>query len=71
MIGHREARRASLSRAARTAVRFAEDQATELVGYLSGLVAPRGRPARERADIVSVVGGIPTPQVQRTIASAE
>jgi DNA-binding SARP family transcriptional activator/basic membrane lipoprotein Med (substrate-binding protein (PBP1-ABC) superfamily) len=51
-----------------SAVRFAEEETSELAGYLSGLVAPRGRPARERADVVSVVGGIHTSQTERTIA---
>jgi DNA-binding SARP family transcriptional activator/basic membrane lipoprotein Med (substrate-binding protein (PBP1-ABC) superfamily) len=50
-----------------SAIRFAEEETSELVGYLSGLVPPRGRPARERADVVAVVGGIPTPQVGRNI----
>jgi DNA-binding SARP family transcriptional activator/basic membrane lipoprotein Med (substrate-binding protein (PBP1-ABC) superfamily) len=50
-----------------SAVRFAEEETSELVGYLSGLVPPRGRPARERADVVAVVGGIRTQQVDRNI----
>lgn len=50
-----------------TAIRFAEEETSELVGYLSGLVPPLGRPSRERADVVAVVGGIPTPQVGRNI----
>jgi len=37
------------------------------VGYISGLVPPRGQPSRERADVVAVVGGIRTPQVDRNI----
>jgi basic membrane lipoprotein Med (substrate-binding protein (PBP1-ABC) superfamily) len=40
-----------------SAVRFAEEETSELVGYLSGLVPPRGRPARERADVVAVSAG--------------
>jgi DNA-binding SARP family transcriptional activator/basic membrane lipoprotein Med (substrate-binding protein (PBP1-ABC) superfamily) len=50
-----------------SAIRFAEEETSELVGYLSGLVPPLGRPSRERADVVAVVGGIPTPQVDRNI----
>ena len=50
-----------------SAIRFAEEETSELVGYLSGLVPPRGRPSRERADVVAVVGGIPTPQLDRNI----
>jgi basic membrane protein A and related proteins len=38
-----------------------------LVGYISGLVPPHGRPARQRVDVVAVVGGIRTPQVDRNI----
>jgi DNA-binding SARP family transcriptional activator/basic membrane lipoprotein Med (substrate-binding protein (PBP1-ABC) superfamily) len=51
-----------------SAVRFAEEETSELVGYLSGLVAPHDRPARERADVVSVVGGIRTRQLERIVA---
>jgi basic membrane protein A and related proteins len=51
-----------------TAVRFAEEESSELVGYLSGLVAPRGRPFVERADVVSVVGAAATPQAKRMVA---
>jgi DNA-binding SARP family transcriptional activator/basic membrane lipoprotein Med (substrate-binding protein (PBP1-ABC) superfamily) len=50
-----------------SAIRFAEEETSELVGYLSGLVPPLGRPSRERADVVAVVGGIPTPQLDRNI----
>jgi basic membrane protein A and related proteins len=50
-----------------SAIRFAEEETSELVGYLSGLVPPRGRPAQERADVVAVVGGIRTPQLDRNI----
>jgi DNA-binding SARP family transcriptional activator/basic membrane lipoprotein Med (substrate-binding protein (PBP1-ABC) superfamily) len=50
-----------------SAIRFAEEETSELVGYLSGLVPPRGRPARDRPDVVAVVGGIRTPQVDRNI----
>jgi DNA-binding SARP family transcriptional activator/basic membrane lipoprotein Med (substrate-binding protein (PBP1-ABC) superfamily) len=52
-----------------SAIRFAEEETSELVGYLSGLVPPHGRPSRERADVVAVVGGIRTPQVDRNIRS--
>jgi DNA-binding SARP family transcriptional activator/basic membrane lipoprotein Med (substrate-binding protein (PBP1-ABC) superfamily) len=52
-----------------SAIRFAEEETSELVGYLSGLVPPRGRPSHERADVVAVVGGIRTPQVDRNIRS--
>jgi DNA-binding SARP family transcriptional activator/basic membrane lipoprotein Med (substrate-binding protein (PBP1-ABC) superfamily) len=52
-----------------SAVRFAEEETSELVGYLSGLVPPRGRPARERADVVAVVGGIRTAQVDWNVRS--
>jgi DNA-binding SARP family transcriptional activator/basic membrane lipoprotein Med (substrate-binding protein (PBP1-ABC) superfamily) len=52
-----------------SAVRFAVEQTTELVGYLSGLVPPRDRPSHERADIVGVVGGIRTPQAERNLAA--
>jgi DNA-binding SARP family transcriptional activator/basic membrane lipoprotein Med (substrate-binding protein (PBP1-ABC) superfamily) len=50
-----------------SAVRFAEEEPSELVGYLSGLVAPRGRPAQERVDVVGLVGGIRTAQLQRIV----
>jgi basic membrane protein A len=50
-----------------SAIRFAEEETSELVGYLSGLVPPLGRPSQERADVVAVVGGIPTPQLDRNI----
>ncbi|OAI54146.1 hypothetical protein AYO48_01280 [Gaiella sp. SCGC AG-212-M14] len=50
-----------------SAVRFAEEETSELVGYLSGLVPPRGHPLRERADVVGVVGGTRTPQVDLNI----
>jgi DNA-binding SARP family transcriptional activator/basic membrane lipoprotein Med (substrate-binding protein (PBP1-ABC) superfamily) len=50
-----------------SAIRFAEEETSELVGYLSGLVPPLGRPSRERADVVAVVGGIRTPQLRRNI----
>lgn len=50
-----------------SAIRFAEEETSELVGYLSGLVPPLGRPSRERADVVAVVGGIPTLQLDRNI----
>jgi DNA-binding SARP family transcriptional activator/basic membrane lipoprotein Med (substrate-binding protein (PBP1-ABC) superfamily) len=51
-----------------SAIRFADEEASELVGYLSGLVAPRGSPSGKRADVVSVVGGTPTLHAKRVIA---
>ena len=51
-----------------SAVRFAEEETSELVGYLSGLVAPRGHPGHERADVVSVVAGNRTRQIERNVA---
>ena len=52
-----------------TAVRFADDQTSHLVGYLSGLVSPRGAAPRERADMVSVVAGVPGPRTRHAVAA--
>ncbi len=48
------------------AIRFAEEQSSQLVGYLSALV--RTRDSAERVDTVSVVSGPPTPQRARALA---
>ena len=51
-----------------SAFRFAEEQSSELAGYASGLVSPRGLPRGKRADVVSVVAGFPTPNARRAVA---
>jgi basic membrane lipoprotein Med (substrate-binding protein (PBP1-ABC) superfamily) len=53
-----------------SAVRFADEQASELVGYLSGLVRSRQR-SGQRADVVSVVAGFPTRHTRLVIAGFE
>jgi DNA-binding SARP family transcriptional activator/basic membrane lipoprotein Med (substrate-binding protein (PBP1-ABC) superfamily) len=50
-----------------SAVRFADEQASELVGYLSGLVSSRESPGSQ-ADVVSVVAGARTAHAKRVIA---
>jgi DNA-binding SARP family transcriptional activator/basic membrane lipoprotein Med (substrate-binding protein (PBP1-ABC) superfamily) len=54
-----------------SAVRFADEEASELVGYMSGLVRPRGLRAPAHADVVSIVGGAVTPQARQVIARFE
>jgi DNA-binding SARP family transcriptional activator/basic membrane lipoprotein Med (substrate-binding protein (PBP1-ABC) superfamily) len=51
-----------------TGVPFAEEESTELVGYLSGLSSPFGGSRRDRADIISVVAGEPSPRTRKVIA---
>jgi DNA-binding SARP family transcriptional activator/basic membrane lipoprotein Med (substrate-binding protein (PBP1-ABC) superfamily) len=48
---------------------FADHEAAQLAGYLSGLVEPRRDPAlRKRPDMVSVVAAPRTPHAQRVVA---
>ena len=49
-----------------TAVRFAEEESSELVGYMSGLVAARG--STGPADVVSVIAPAEAPTVKRVVA---
>lgn len=51
-----------------TGVPFAEEESTELVGYMSGLSSPLGGSRRDRADIVSVVAGEPSPRTRKVVA---
>jgi DNA-binding SARP family transcriptional activator/basic membrane lipoprotein Med (substrate-binding protein (PBP1-ABC) superfamily) len=51
-----------------TGIRFAVEESSFIVGYLSGLVSPRGAPLTSRVDAVSVVAAKPTPQTLRAIA---
>jgi DNA-binding SARP family transcriptional activator/basic membrane lipoprotein Med (substrate-binding protein (PBP1-ABC) superfamily) len=51
-----------------SAVRFAIEQTTELVGYLAGLVHPRRGGVHERADVIGVVGGSQTSESDRNLA---
>ena len=46
-----------------TGLRFADEKAGYLAGYLSGLIATRRAPARRERPVVSVVGGDPNPAV--------
>jgi DNA-binding SARP family transcriptional activator/basic membrane lipoprotein Med (substrate-binding protein (PBP1-ABC) superfamily) len=50
-----------------TGIRFAVEESSFVVGYLSGLVAPRGKPSTTRADVVSVVAATRTPQTRHAI----
>ena len=52
-----------------SAIRFAEEQTAELVGYLSGLVEPRGGMLGSQVDVVGYVGGVDT-RVARKVAAA-
>jgi basic membrane lipoprotein Med (substrate-binding protein (PBP1-ABC) superfamily) len=49
-----------------TALSFDDEQAGYLVGYLSALVEPR-RGSRRDVRAVSVVGGLPVPNVSRLV----
>lgn len=53
-----------------SAVRFADEQTSQLMGYLSALVSKR-RGAPARADVVSVVSGPRSPHQERLIAGFE
>jgi basic membrane lipoprotein Med (substrate-binding protein (PBP1-ABC) superfamily) len=46
-----------------TGLRFADDGAGFLAGYLAGLVVARRSPSEHSKPVVSVVGGMPIPQV--------
>ena len=50
------------------AVRFADEQTSQLMGYLSALVPPRRASAKARVDTVSIVSGPPTPHRRRVIS---
>jgi DNA-binding SARP family transcriptional activator/basic membrane lipoprotein Med (substrate-binding protein (PBP1-ABC) superfamily) len=50
---------------------FADHQTSRLMGYLSGLVSPRGGRPRERADVVSIVASPSTPRVERLVRAFE
>lgn len=54
-----------------SAIRFAGEQTGELVGYLSGLVAPRRGPPGATVDTISYVGGIDTPAARAVAAALE
>jgi basic membrane protein A len=51
-----------------TGIRFAVEESSFIVGYLSGLVSPHGAPSTSRVDTVSVVAATRTPQTLRAIA---
>ena len=50
-----------------TGVPFADEESSELAGYVSGLVPPRGGSPRQRADVVSVVAGEPSARARKVI----
>src|SRR5262249_51850255 len=50
---------------------FAEQESAQLAGYLSALVAPRGGPSGRAPDMVSVVTGPRTPQLDRVVYGFE
>jgi len=50
---------------------FEEQESAQLAGYLSALVAPRGGPSGLAPDMVSVVTGPRTPQLDRVVAGFE
>lgn len=51
-----------------TGMRFAVEESSYIVGYLSGLVPPRGGPLTARVNTVSVVAATRSPQSRRAIA---
>jgi DNA-binding SARP family transcriptional activator/basic membrane lipoprotein Med (substrate-binding protein (PBP1-ABC) superfamily) len=51
-----------------SAVRFADEEVSELAGYLSALVPRRGRPSSDRVDMVSVVAGPDSAHARRVVA---
>ena len=48
-----------------TGMPYADDETSQLVGYLSGLMPPRGGLPKERADLVSIVATPRTPRIER------
>jgi DNA-binding SARP family transcriptional activator/basic membrane lipoprotein Med (substrate-binding protein (PBP1-ABC) superfamily) len=52
-----------------TGLAFADADSGYLAGYLSGLVSARRGPLQHRRPMVSVVGGIPTPDVTQLVRS--
>ena len=46
---------------------FADHESTQLIGYVTGMVAPRGRSPRARAKMVSIVVGQRTPHTERVV----
>lgn len=52
------------------AVRFSDEETSHLVGYMSGLSAPKDGSA-PRVDTVSIVAGRPTPDTRRLVAAFE
>jgi basic membrane lipoprotein Med (substrate-binding protein (PBP1-ABC) superfamily) len=50
-----------------TAFPFADHESAQLIGYLAGIIAPRGGPPRARAKIVSIVVGERTPHAERVV----
>lgn len=54
-----------------SAIRFADEESSELMGYLTGLVSPRSRESSSRVDVVGIVAGPGTPAVLRAIRGFE
>lgn len=48
-----------------TGMPYADHEPSELMGYLSGLMPPRGGLPKERANLVSIVAAPPTPRLER------
>ena len=54
-----------------TGLPFADEEASDLAGYASGLVSPLGRSPGERVDMVSVVASEPSARARKIIAAFE
>lgn len=50
-----------------SAIRFAQEEVSDLTGYLTGLVAPMGAAPTARVDTVGIVAGPPTPDTLRSV----